>query len=304
MEWMLRVDDIRSFVAVADAGSLVAASQRLGTSQPTLSKAMARLERGLGSQLIERGARGVSLTQAGELFLQHVRTINLGLEDALAAVRDMRQGLSGTVRIGIGMGIPQPLVIAACQSLMRAPAVSLEIHGGMSDSLFRAVAAGETDFAVTGVRPPGSEELAWVPLFNDPMVAIAPPGHRLAGVRRTSWETLAQETWLVANVGTITRAWFDQQFAQRGIEGPRRVIGLRSYPVALELGESLDALSLVPASTLRTPQALRGHKAIRTPPDWQSERKVGILHRPRGYLTPAADKLMRAFESEARKAWR
>lgn len=301
---MLRVDDIRSFVAVADAGTLVAAAQKLGMSQPTLSKAMARLERGLGSQLIERGARGVSLTQAGELFLQHVRGIDLGLQDALAAVRDMRQGLSGTVRIGVGMGIPQPLVTAACRSLMRAPSVSLEIHGGMSDSLFRAVASGETDFALTGVRPPGSEDLAWVPLFDDPMVAIAPAGHRLLGGKRASWEALAQEPWLVANVGTITRAWFDQQFAQRGIAAPGRVIGLRSYPVALELGEALGALSLVPASTLRMPQALRGHKAIRTPADWASERKVGILHRPRGYLAPAAERLMRAFESEARKAWR
>jgi DNA-binding transcriptional LysR family regulator len=304
MEYMLRVDDIHAFVAVAEAGTLVAAAQRLGVSQPTLSKAMGRLERGIGAQLMERGARGVALTEIGELFLRHVRGIDLGLKDALEAVRDMRRGLAGSVRIGVGMGVPQSLVVAACQPVLRGASVSLEIHGGMSDSLFRAVASGETDFAVTGVRPPGSEALAWVPLFRDPMIAIAPASHRLVGARRITWEALAEETWLVANVGTITRAWFDQQFADRGLVGPKCVVGLRSYPVALELGEALAAISLVPASTMRPPQQLKNHRTLRTPSDWVSERMVGILHRRRGYLSPVARRLMEAFESEAKKSWR
>jgi DNA-binding transcriptional LysR family regulator len=298
---MLRVDDIRSFLVVGDAGSLVAASQKLGVSQATLSKAMARLERNLGAQLLERRARGVALTDVGQVFLDHVRTLDVGLQDAIAAVRDMRHGVSGTVKIGLGFAIPNPLVVASCRALMARKRVSLEIYGGMTDSLLRQVVTGEIDFAISGIRPSRSEPVAWVPLFEDPLIPIAPATNHLASSARVSWLQLAGETWVVPSGGTSTRAWFDRQFTSRRIDAPRCVIGTRNYPRAFDLGLALDAISLVPASALKTPQDLKGHVALRVPPDWASDRVVGILYRKRGYLSPAADHLMRAFLEEARK---
>lgn len=297
----MRADDLRCFVVVADTGTLVSASEKLGISQPTLSKAMARLERAVGAELFARHARGVSLTEIGRAFLRHIRDVDVGIQDAVAAVRELRHGQAGTLRIGVGIGVPQALVAAACRSLLITGSVDLEIHGGMSDSLFRSAASGDTDFAITGVRPPGSEALAWLPLFPDPMVPIAPASHRLMGLRRISWMALARETWLVANIGTVTRAWFDRQFSDRDIEGPRCVVGLRGYPHALELGEAIKAISLVPSSTLRTVQDLRSHRELRTPADWVSDRVVGILYRPKGHLSPVAERLMKELEREARR---
>jgi len=298
---MLRIDDLKAFVEVCDAGSLVAAANKLAVSQPTLSKAMARLERGLGSQLLERRARGVALTEVGVLLLQHIRGINLSLQDAISAVRDMRHGVSGTVRIGIGIGIPRSLVVGSCRSFLLKSKSSLEILGGMSDSLLRDVANGTIDFAVTGIRPSPRDAIAWSPLFEDSMIPVAPTTNPLTQVERTTWAQLAAETWLMPSAGTATRVWLEKQFVRRGLIPPQRIIGLRNFPRAFELGEMLNAISLAPSSMLKATLDYKSYRALRTPVDWKSDRVVSILYRRRGYLSPAAEQLMKAFKAETKK---
>lgn len=300
----MKTQDLSNFVAVAEAGSVAGAAQKLGTSQPTLSKSLARLERAMRANLVERHARGVRLTPAGHAVLAHARSVDLGMRDALAAVRDLRQGHAGAVRIGVGVGVPHALVAAACQPLLAESHIDLEVQGGMSDSLFRAVAAGDADFAITGVRPPQAARLEWTPLFRDPMIAVAPPGHRLTAARSTTWRALAAETWIVANVGTITRTWFDRQFLDRGLALPRRIVGLRGYPFSYDLGVTLSALLLVPACAPRWARDFGDFVEIRQPVDWKSDRVVGLLARAGGYMSPAARRLMDSMTVAARRMFR
>lgn len=300
----MRVDDLTNFVAVAGAGSIATAAQALGTTQPTLSKSLARLERALRVSLVERHARGVRLTEAGRAVLAHARNVDLDVRDALAAVRDLRHGDAGTVRVGVGIGIPQALVSAACKPLLRSPDVALEVLGGMSDSLFRAVAAGEADFAVVGVKPPREARLEWTPLFRDPMTVVAHRAHPLASARSVGWEALAREPWLVANVGTMTRAWFEQQFRDRDLEPPARIIGLRGYPFFYDLAVAAGALMLVPACIPRWARDFGDFVELRRPADWDSDRVVGTLARAGGYLGPAAHRLKESFAVTARRMFR
>jgi DNA-binding transcriptional LysR family regulator len=300
----MRVDDLTNFVAVAGAGSIAAAAQKLGITQPTLSKSLARLERGLRVPLVERHARGVRLTEAGRTVLAHARNVDLDVRDALAALRDLRQGHAGTVRVGVGIGIPQALVSSACKPLLKSADVQLEVLGGMSDSLFRAVASGEADLAVTGIRPPRETRLEWTPLFRDPMIAVAHRSHPLASARNVGWEALARETWMVSNVGTMTRAWFEQQFRNRDLAPPARIIGLRGYPVFYDLAEAVSALVLVPACVPRTARDFGDFVEVRRPADWDSDRTVGTLTRTGGYLGPAARRLKESFAVTARRMFR
>ena len=300
----MRVDDLSNFVAVAHAGSLAGAAQKLGATQPTLSKSLARLERALRATLVERHARGVRLTEAGEAVLRHAENVDLDVRDALAALRDLRQGRAGAVRLGVGVGIPQALVAAACKPLIDSGSASLEIVGGMSDSLFNAVSSGEADFAIVGVRPPQGARLEFTPLFRDPMVAVGHRSHPLVSARSVTWETLAAQRWIVANAGTMTRSWFERQFRTRGIPPPERIVGLRGYPMAYELGISIAALLLVPASIPRFARDFLDYAETRRPADWKSDRVVGILARSGGYLGPAARKVMDSVAGSARKMFR
>lgn len=300
----MRVDDLTNFVAVAGAGSIATAAQILGTTQPTLSKSLSRLERALRVALVERHARGVRLTEAGRTLLAHARNVDLDVRDALAALRDLRQGHGGVVVVGIGVSIPPALVSAACKQLLKSTNVQLEVMGGMSDSLFHAVASGEADLAVTGVRPPPGTKLKWTPLFRDPMIPMAHRSHPLTSARSVSWEMLARETWMVANVGTMTRNWFDRQFQDRNLEPPARIISLRGHPIVCELALAAGALVLVPASIPRWAREFEEFVEVRRPNDWNSDRAVGTLTRAGGYLGPAARRLEEGFAVTAKRMFR
>src|ERR1700724_4879863 len=87
-EIMMEFRHLRYFVAVADAGSLTVAAQRmLHTSQPSLSRQIRDLEEEVGAQLLTRRARGIELTPAGRTFLEHARSVLSQVEAATQAAR-------------------------------------------------------------------------------------------------------------------------------------------------------------------------------------------------------------------------
>lgn len=98
MVWRLDLELLKTFVTVAETGSLTRAGERLLISQPTVSLQLKRLEEGLGRRLMERSAKGVSLTGDGEILLSYARRI-LGLaEEALARI--IEPTVAGLVRLG------------------------------------------------------------------------------------------------------------------------------------------------------------------------------------------------------------
>lgn len=295
----MRTEDIGYLLAVADAGSLVAAARGLGVGQPTLSKSIARLELALGTTLIERQRRGVVLTDAGRAFVQRARQAEHALAEAVASARASGRRAADRIRIGIGVGVPPGLVRAACAAALREAPVSVELVGGMSDTLAASVAAGDTDFAVTN-EPTTARRVTWERLFPDPMVPVVGTRHPLARLRRIDWPTLAGQAWILPAPGTAVRGWFDAQFALRGLSLPERIVSVRDYFVSPEFATTLGAIMLLPASYLRTDGDPRRHRALALPDGWRSDRWVGLLHRPDGRPGPGAAKLMEAFDATAR----
>src|SRR6201995_5472343 len=92
---------LRYFIAVAEAGSLtVAAEQRLHTSQPSLSRQIRDLEHEVGAQLLIRSARGVELTDAGRVFLDHARLTLAQVEATREAARRAARPLKPILAVG------------------------------------------------------------------------------------------------------------------------------------------------------------------------------------------------------------
>jgi DNA-binding transcriptional LysR family regulator len=91
---------LRHFVAIAEERSFTRAAERLWVAQPGLSTQIRRLESELGVQLFERHARGVDLTDAGELFLERARTVLAAADAARSTGHDLEQGLVGSIHLG------------------------------------------------------------------------------------------------------------------------------------------------------------------------------------------------------------
>src|SRR6266542_2729633 len=110
----MRLNQIRDLIAVSEAGSLRAAAQRIGISQPAMSKSLSELEREFQAQLLTRTSRGVALTAAGRAFVARARVVQGELRkvrEDLAALHGGAEG-DGGLRHWSGAGLP-PLMPGA-----------------------------------------------------------------------------------------------------------------------------------------------------------------------------------------------
>src|SRR5262245_23433504 len=95
------IDEIRTFLAIAETGGFSRAGDRLHRSQPAISRRVALLERDLGAPLFERLRGRARLTGAGRAFLPHAEAAIAALKDGSEAVRDLGAGASGTVSLAL-----------------------------------------------------------------------------------------------------------------------------------------------------------------------------------------------------------
>jgi DNA-binding transcriptional LysR family regulator len=140
-------DLMRSFLAVADSGSVTAAAERLFRTQSAVSLQVKRLEESLGQPLFERQARGVVLTPRGEQLVPYARRVVTLLDEAAIALRE--KPLVGPVRVGIPdeySGTILPRALAAFDE--RHEGVQVTVRCDHSQAQMRALEADELDLAV------------------------------------------------------------------------------------------------------------------------------------------------------------
>lgn len=140
-------DLLRSFIAVAEAGSVTVAADRLGRTQSAVSMQIARLEESLGQQLFERKPRGVALTARGAQLLPYARRITGLIDEAATALR--ARPLDGPVRIGIPQEYSETVLPGVLADFARAyPAVNVTVRLDYSEPQMAAMRAGDLDLAV------------------------------------------------------------------------------------------------------------------------------------------------------------
>lgn len=282
--------DLRIALTVARAGTLSAAADQMGITQPTVSKAIARLERQTKIRLFERHARGMRPTEIGSAFLAHAERLDLGAMDMYAALRDLRQAKTGTLKFGIGQGVPDRYVTHIAKASADR-GICLGLAGGMTDSLQRAVLIGELEFALIGLSQPPTNGLHWVPLRDDPMQPVAPRSTAL-GRRRTElpWSELAAASWIVPAPGTASYSEFESNFRRHRLQAPQPLVSSqasnREVPLAIELG----CVVLMTRSLAEEETVAQRFGQLKPEGGWRSQRKLVLVSRQGGYLSPAAKK--------------
>jgi DNA-binding transcriptional LysR family regulator len=149
-----RIELMSAFVRVVEVGSLSRAARTLKTTQPTVSKWVARLERHLGVKLLQRNTRGVRLTEAGERYFRSVRRILKEIDTAEEAVQTEGKGVTGRLKLSVPVGLGElHLAHQALELRRQFPGLKLELS--LNDQVVDLVRDG-VDLAIRlgGVTDP------------------------------------------------------------------------------------------------------------------------------------------------------
>ncbi|MER7404899.1 LysR family transcriptional regulator [Streptomyces sp. NPDC000070] len=247
----------RTFVTVCRLGSLSAAAAELHHTQSAVSRQIAGLERQLGVSLMERHARGVRPTPAGEVFRRHALATLNEADRAVRAVRDARDGaFSRPLAVGATPSLAAGIVPEAIRAVLeRGQALRWSLIPGLSPDLHQRVIAGGLDLAVVTDAPPGLPHDSKVErrfLGLDEMVVALPLGHPQAGRGPVHIRTLADQMWVEDNDGSA--ALLRQHAARAGVSA-RIDLTAADLPGKLALVATGHAIALIPgvlACALRT----------------------------------------------------
>ena len=199
---MLDVRRMKVLREVALRGSFSAAAEALSFTQSAVSQQIAALEREAGTTLVERNARGVRLTEAGETVVRHADVILARLAEAeheLEALAGLKGGRLRMAAFESAGSTLMPLAIAEFRR--RHPAVELSLILAEPEDAIAAMRSGELDLALSmtgraGDEPPSYEGTEAIHLLDDKMLLALPADHPLATKRRLRLEDLAGENWV------------------------------------------------------------------------------------------------------------
>ncbi len=209
-------------VTVAELGSLGAASEKLGITQPSASRSLARFERRLGITLLERSTRGSRVTPEGAIYVDWSREVLDAAERLVAATGALRREHASHLRVAASMTVAEYLVPRWLADFRRShPGVDAELTVTNSDHVGEALREGTADvgFIETSRVPHGPH---WTPIGRDRLVVVVAPGHPWTRRRRLLTAQELAATALVVREEGVGDASHPARRLRGRRAGPRR----------------------------------------------------------------------------------
>ena len=287
----MELRQLEYFVAVAEEASFTRAASRVHVAQPGVSAQVRRLESELGQQLLDRSGRSVRLTEVGSAVLPFARAALDAVANARLAVDDLAGLVRGQVTVGMVSGCALPALAELLAGFHdRHPGVAIALVEDNSDRLVERLRDGRLDLALIGWAEQTPADIDSVVLVDEELVAVAAPGHPLAGAGAGAITIRQLRDLPLVSLprGTGVRAALDAACAAAGFT-PRIVFEASALPMVVELAGRGLGLAVVPASIPNGPGILR-----LTDPQLRSRLELAWR------CAPAANPAARALIEQAR----
>jgi DNA-binding transcriptional LysR family regulator len=181
----LTVDQLRTFVAAADAGSFSAAGRSLGRAQSVVSQTLANLEVQIGIKVFDRAGRLPVLTDAGRALLGEARAVIGGMDQFKAIAKGLAGGLEPELSVAVDVMFPiEVLTCAVSDFQAKFPNTPLRLYVEALGAVIRPVLEGHCAFGIMGSLPIAPPQLRLERLLGVRMIMVASPRHPLAKNRR------------------------------------------------------------------------------------------------------------------------
>ena len=247
--------DLRLFVAIAEARNLTRGAARVHLAPSSASHRLRLLEASIGTPLLVREPRGVSLTRAGEALLRHARQVFAQLEQMHADLAPFAAGIRGHVSLWANTHATHTFLPDSLAAfLQRYPQVSITLEEHTSPYVVMAVARGEVDVGVVAESVAGAD-VELIPYRADRLVLIAPADHALAQRASTLFAQVLDYPFVMLHAGSAIHTFTMNAAAALGRHLEVR-IQVRSFEavcrmVSAGVGVGLVPLGAVPAGTSR-----------------------------------------------------
>jgi DNA-binding transcriptional LysR family regulator len=275
------------YLAVVEHGTMTAAAEAEGISQPAISAQVKVLERYYGTPLLQRSGRGVAPTATGDVVAGYARRV-LALVDELGrAVRDLEGLQTGRLVIGASSTAGEQFLPAHLGRFHAAyPGVALEVRIGNSGEITAAVASRELDFAFVGRRPE-DEELVATPVFADEVVAFIAAGDPLTHGAPYAPEALSGRQFVLRERGSATRDLALHCLATSGCE-PGHIIELGSNEAVKRAVAAGLGIGLLSTHSIEA-ERLAGLLVDLPLTGWECRRSFWLIRRRDRLLTRAEE---------------
>lgn len=252
------IGHLRSFLVVAEEGSLNRAAARLRLSQPSLSRQMQALESEIGGRLLERSSSGVQLTDVGHALAERAVAVLAGYDTAMAEARRLARGQKEELRVGFLGSTARNYINPALAALrVRHPEIKVRLLDLSPGEQLEALRRGEIDVGLIGQEGSvASHDFYTRKLATLPVVAILPLDHPLAGRGKIRLEELKGERFVKAPERDMPGRdrWITQLCRQAGFR-PKFAQEAESLSQKLSLVSGEGAVALDPAYLREIPAA-------------------------------------------------
>ena len=212
------ISSLQAFIAVARNESFSKASEQLFVTQPAISKRVAALEEELGTQLFNRIARQISLTEAGKQLLPKAQELVHQAEDMQRYASNLNDDISGNLSVAISHHIGlhrMPPILKEFN--LRHPKVQLDIRFEDSEQAFSAVEHGDIEFAVITLPNELPEKLIKETIWHDQLSVAVGLEHPLSKKTKLTLEMLAEYPCVLPSKDTETHKIIYREFQQVGL---------------------------------------------------------------------------------------
>lgn len=290
--------ELAVFLSILRLGSINAAAQSLGMTQPALSRSLRRLEARLGVDLFVRHSAGMEPTRFGTVLRNYAELVEFETDRILEEIRMLNGAATGLVRLGIVPSVAVSLLPGALERARRAsPGIRVRIVDGSGDQMIAAVARGEVDFAVVGhPQDPSDDSVTVTPLGSEEVCVAARADHPLIGKPGLAVADLRDYPWALPEKGNVIWYGFHAMFQRAGIEPPTPIVSTNSVHVLKAVVANGDYLTML----TRVIFAVEEMNGVLAPlpleiASWQ--RRLAIVRRSSGTMLPAARLLLHELQT-------
>ncbi len=282
-----------ALLAAIETGSLSVAGEHLGYSPSGMSRMIASMERETGIMLLKRDSSGVTATEQCKRLLPVIRRLASDGETYRQLSADLLGKKIGTLAVGTAYPLFYPWLANALSSYcLPYPDIQIRIQDGCSSDLCRKLSDHQLDLCIVSQRP---GDMAWIPLFRDPLVAWVPKNGSYASEEEFSLEKLSTEPYIHVDQGKDTDNL--RMFSRTGMNPNICYIASDSYAAyaMVEAGLGISINNAITASQWN------GNVAILPLKPYQ-EVEIGIAAAPDVRQSPVAEDFFRYLKEKLKNA--